>query len=407
MKTLKLSFALILLVFSHFYSAQEEKGIDLDELRAQASPGANLLGIANSDIEKPTDLKSIMISLREGTSNFSSLPTSFAIDLVPFKLNGKYQDLRTNSNFSTTFKQTFVTSLAFKGIAEDEELNLEQKSRLGFGIKFSIKRGEFSDETIKALDKIHTVHQFIEEQRIIRDEIDKELAMLDSVNGSLLKKQKLLEITGKKDTPEYKELEKEIEEISSRIINYLEKKNSEENNNTENEEIEKITKIAQNIKLERYGYFLDMSMGTVLDFRNNKFNNTQISKVGAWLTGGYNSEKKFTLIFMARYLYNPETPLANPELKRENLHTFDMGSRLVLKLANERFLMSGECIYRSILNKSDFESSWKYVLNFEYEVAKNQRLTFSFGRNFEGEYEKKGNLIVALNLLVGLGKFRL
>ncbi|WP_123902665.1 hypothetical protein [Chryseobacterium elymi] len=405
MKTLKLSFVLILLVFYHFCSAQEEKGIDLDVLRAQASPGANLLGIANSDIEKPTDLKSIMVSLREGTSNFSSLPTSFAIDLAPFKLGGKYQDLRTDSNFFTTFKQTFVTSLAFKGIAEDEEKNIEEKSRLGFGIKFSIKRGKYSDETIKELDKIHSVHQFIEEQRIIRRETSETLIELDRTNKSLLQKQRLLEDTGKKDSPEYKYLEKQIEEIRIKTENYLKIPDTKEEEETK---IQEITKIAQGIKLERYGYFLDMSMGTVLDFRNNKFNNTQITKVGAWLTGGYNWEKHpSTLIFMARYLYNPETPLANPELKKENLHTLDMGSRLVFKLFDEKFLLSGECIYRSILNKSDFESSWKYLLNFEYELAKNQRLTFLFGRNFEGEYEKKGNLIIALNLLVGLGKFKL
>ncbi|NML71876.1 hypothetical protein HHL23_19050 [Chryseobacterium sp. RP-3-3] len=397
----------MLILFSHFYSGQEEKGIDLDVLRAQASPGANLLGIANSDIEKPTDLKSIMVSLREGTSNFSSLPTSFAIDLVPFKLNGKYQDLRTNTNFSTTFKQTFVTSLAFKGIAEDEDLNIEEKSRLGFGIKFSIKRGEFSDETMKAMDKIHGVHQFIEEQRIIRSEGSEVLRELDRINKSLLQKKRLLEDASKRDTQEYKDLERQVEEIRVKKENYLKILDNLDNKEEEVKILE-ITKIAQNIKLERYGYFLDMSMGTVLDFRNNKFNNTQITKVGAWLTGGYNwKNHPSTLIFMARYLYNPDSPLANPELKKENLSTLDVGSRLVLKLANERFLMSGECIYRSILNKSDYQSSWKYVLNFEYEVAKNQRLTFSFGRNFEGEYEKKGNLIVALNLLVGLGKFKL
>lgn len=401
MKTLKLSFVLILMVFSHFYSGQEEKGIDLDVLRAQASPGANLLGIANSDIEKPTDLKSIMVSLREGTSNFSSLPTSFAIDLAPFKLGGKYQDLRTDTNFSTTFKQTFVTSLAFKGIAEDEELNIEEKSRLGFGIKFSIKRGEYSSETTKALNEIHEIFEIT--QRLIIDdrESDEESARLDKIKQPLLEKEKILYYAGKTDTQEYIELKKKIDEIMIEIENNDRRKKERYN------KIQGITKIAQGIKLERYGYFLDMSMGTVLDFRNNKFNNTQITKVGIWLTGGYNSKKNSTLIFMARYLYNPETPLANPELKKENLHTLDMGSRLVFKLFEEKFLMSGECIYRSILNKSDFESSWKYVLNFEYEVAKNQRLTFSFGRNFEGEYEKKGNLIVALNLLVGLGKFKL
>lgn len=402
MKTLKLSYIIVLVLLSHFYSGQEEKGIDLDVLRAQASPGANLLGIANSDIEKPTDLKSIMVSLREGTSNFSSLPTSFAIDLAPFKLNGNYQDLRTATDFATTFKQTFVTSLAYKGVKEDEELNVEEKSRIGLGIKFSLKRGQLSNEALSALDKIHHVHQLLEYRRINGNEINPELAVLDATNKSLLQKKRILEDAGKTDTIEYKDLEKQIEEIRVKIENYHKKNIDDE------AKIEEITKIAKDIKLERFGFFLDMSMGTVLDFRSNRFNNSQISKVGAWLTGGYNWEKHpSTFIFLARYLYNPDSSLANPALKKENLHTFDMGSRLILKLFDERFLLSGECMYRSILNKSDFDASWKYLLNFEYELTKNQRLTFSFGKDFNGNYEKKGNLIVALNLLVGLGKMKL
>lgn len=402
METLKLSFVLALILLSHFYSGQEEKGIDLDVLRAQASPGANLLGIANSDIEKPTDLKSIMVSLREGTGNFSSLPTSFAMDLAPFKLNGNYQDLRTNSDFATTFKQTFVTSIAYKGVKSDEELNIEERSRIGFGVKFSIKRGELSSETISALDKIHEVHQLLESRRIYRNDTSMELAKLDAANKSLLQKKRLLEDAGKTDTAEYRDLEKQIEEIRVKIESYHQQNIDDEG------KIEEITNIAKNIKLERFGFFLDMSMGGVLDFRSNRFNNSQISKVGAWLTGGYNwKQNPSTFIFMARYLYNPDSSLANPSLKKENLHTLDMGSRLMFKLFEERFLLSGECMYRSILNKSDFEASWKYLLNFEYELSKNQRLTFSFGKDFNGNYEKKGNLIVALNLLVGLGKMKL
>lgn len=206
---------------------------------------------------------------------------------------------------------------------------------------------------------------------------------------------------------EYLETDAKITEITineGKRISYLEEKHNIENIQLDN----KIRKDIENLKLERYGFFLDISMGTVLDFNNNKFNNSKVTKVGGWVTGGYNWEKhSSTLIFMGRYLYNPDSPLANLALKKENLHTLDMGSRLVLKLLDEKFLMSGECMYRSILNKSDFESSWKYLLNFEYELAKNQRLTFSFGKNFDGEYEKKGNLIVALNLIVGLGKIKL
>lgn len=402
MKTIRLAMFWILTLFSPLYFSQEEEEINLDLLRAQASPAANLLGIANSDIEKPTDLKSLMVSLRQGTGNFSSLPTSFAVDVAPFKLNGKYQNLIDSTNFSQSFKQSLVLSFGFKSIEKDD-LNIEDKSRLGIGAKFSLIRGKFNKETTEILAKVYAYH--IDRQKRI-EVLEKDEDLLKYFNDKKRLLEELKAIESSKD-PDYLKLDAKITEIT-RLENNRISLLVKEHDIKFVELDDKIKKDVQEIKLERYKFFLDMSMGTVLDFRNNKFNNSQVTKVGGWLTGGYNWEKHpSTLIFIVRYLYNPDSPLANPELKKENLHTLDMGSRLVFKLFDEKFLMSGECIYRSILNKSDLESSWKYVLNFEYEVAKNQRLTFSFGRNFEGEYEKKGNLIVALNLLIGLGKIKL
>lgn len=402
MKTIKLSALLILILFSHLYLGQDDDEINLDVLRAQASPGANLLGIANSDIEKPTDLKSLMISLRQGSDNFSNLPAAFTVDVAPFKLNGKYQNLIDNSKFSENFKQSFVISFGFKNLKEDEDANIEEKSKIGLGTKFSIIRGDFNKETKDILSEIYKYH-LDRQKRIELLENDADLLMYYTEKKVLL--EKLKNIRDKKDI-EYLETDAKINEITvkeNKRISYLEEKHNIENIQLDN----KIRKDIENLKLERYGFFLDTSMGTVLDFENNKFNNSKVTKLGAWLTGGYNWEKHpSTLIFIGRYLYNPDSPLANPSLKKENIHTLDIGSRLVFKLFDEKFLMSGECMYRSILNKSDFESSWKYLLNFEYELDKNQRLTFSFGKNFDGEYEKKGNLIVALNLIVGLGKVK-
>ncbi|WP_114819958.1 hypothetical protein [Chryseobacterium sp. KLBC 52] len=403
MKTIQLLICWICMLCSHLYFSQEKDEIDLDLLRAQASPAANLLGIANSDIEKPTDLKSVMVSLREGTGNFSGLPTSFAMDIAPFKLNGKYQNLIDSANFSEKFKQSFIISLGFRGIEKDDELNIEDKSRLGFGAKFSLLRGRFDENTRKILGEVYQYH-IARQKRIDLIENDKLIIEYHTSKMELLKKKKALKNTTSKEYLELQEAIERLDHLEFQRIDLL----TREHNLGLAELDDKIRKDVQEIKLERYGPFLDMSMGTVLDFRSNKFNNSQISKVGVWLTGGYNWEKHpSTFIFMARYLYNPDSSLANPSLKKENLHTLDFGSRLVFKIFEEKFLLSGECIYRSILNKSDFEASWKYLLNFEYELTKNQRLTFSFGKDFNGDYEKKGNLIVALNLLVGLGKIKL
>jgi len=49
------------------------------------------------------------------------------------------------------------------------------------------------------------------------------------------------------------------------------------------------------------------------------------------------------------------------------------------------------------------DPSWRLVLSTEYEVAKNRKVTFSFGRNFDGAISKGGNLIAAINFIAGFG----
>lgn len=400
MKTLHYILCLFFIFVFQCYFSQDDK-VNLDLLRAQSSPAANLLGIANSDIEKPTDVNALMVSLRESSENFSAFPTSFAVDIAPFKLGGNYQDLRAKTtNFSVGFKQSFVTSVAFKKIEEDLEESVEAASRLGLGIKFSLIRGKLNNETIKALDKIEFYQKEMQRNAIEDHEEDDIYILLKNKSDLVVERNEIKD----QESEKYKELTKKIEALEKQII---EATISASKNNSKIFQ-ENIKKEIDKVKLDRYGFYLDFSVGTVLDFRNNKFDNSQISKTGAWLTGGWNWEKESSsLIFITRYLYNPDSPLANPELKKENLHTLDMGSRYVLNFFNKKFLLSGECIYRSILNKSDYESSWKMLLNFEYEVAKNQRLTFSFGRDFSGTYNKDGNVIAALNLLVGIGKTKL
>ncbi len=46
------------------------------------------------------------------------------------------------------------------------------------------------------------------------------------------------------------------------------------------------------------------------------------------------------------------------------------------------------------------------VFNADYAIWKNQKLTFSFGKNFDGAISKGGNLIAALTFLAGFGNKR-
>jgi hypothetical protein len=46
------------------------------------------------------------------------------------------------------------------------------------------------------------------------------------------------------------------------------------------------------------------------------------------------------------------------------------------------------------------------LFNADYALFKNQKLTFSFGRDFDGTISKDGNLIAALTLIAGFGNKR-
>jgi hypothetical protein len=169
----------------------------------------------------------------------------------------------------------------------------------------------------------------------------------------------------------------------------------------------RVKKIASEFKVERKkGGYLDFASGMVVDFPGDGFSNSTISKAGAWLTGGYETDNSgFSIMGILRYLYQPDKIFAddNGRLQTKNISTFDMGERISLIAAQGRFNLSGEIIYRSVLQKNIIDPSWRMVLNVEYDVGLNQKLTFAFGKNFDGTITKSGNLLAALNFIKGFG----
>ncbi len=388
----------ISLAFSDKSLAQNaaDTAIKIDVLKAPVSPASNLLGLSPSDIEKPTDPSALMLSLRSATDGFSAFPNKYAVDIAPFLLFSKQgvsiKDLQS-VKFRDLAKQSFVLSTAINQIAKaDNKEDTVDMTRFGLGFKISLIRGKLNADFLRAIRKIKSI------QKNLLDEYDKEE---DYVAAN----------------PKYKELEKKINQIISDggqippalIIEkaaLYEKLIAEFNN--KNALIKKSKKeIKDSLEgktLDRYGWFLDLSGGVVMDFRNNQFENNKISKAGAWITFGYDDLKGFSVLWIARYLYSPDLVLAKAGLSGKNIQSFDMGARLLYKTEDKKFLLSGESIYRSILEKSIVDPSWRIMFNASYEIGMNQKLIFSFGRNFDGTYFRGGNLSSGISFLIGLGK---
>jgi hypothetical protein len=390
--------------------AQNDTTTSLDLLRAPSSPGANLLGFATSDIEKSSDVSAFMASLQTASSGFTKIPSNFAFDISPFWLGRKggftTADLNERRNFGKIFRQTFTISAAIRSADSADKRFNPSSTYAGLGFKFAIVRAGYSEKTQKALKNITMIQIAI-------------TFGLDSAKKRALKENKQYQVKIKRvnqleqslgpdieQNEEYKALQKTVQETEKETINsILAGKASSAINQ---DDLDSLRKKASEFKIERIGFFCDIAGGSSLEFRNKSFGNSKLYNAGIWTTFGTTTRGGFSALGIIRYLYNPDQIYADPNnmQKRSDISTLDGGGRVAYSSPESRFLFSAEAIYRSVLNKNTVNPSWKLALNAEYDISKNQKLTFVFGRNFDGTITKDGNLIAALNLLTGFGNKR-
>ncbi|HEX4875688.1 MAG TPA: hypothetical protein VFV31_03395 [Chitinophagaceae bacterium] len=407
MKQLFISVLLFLLLFGNNLFAQDTSKINLDLLRAPSSPGANLLGFAVSEIEKPSDVSAFMATLQTASSGFTKLPSNYAIDIAPFWLGRRSRGFEINSlnkkDFKTVFRQTFVISAAVRNADSADKRFNPQSTYTGLGFKFSIIRGHYDTKTTLALNNIGVMQSIITTSL---DDVKKKAYVESKVLQKKMKRLNELEdlfAENVEEVPEYKQLSKEVAEIEKKILDSIVAIDKIK------ESIGILKRKAAEFKLERTGLFWDIAGGSSFEFINATFNKSRVHNAGIWTNFGINTEKGFTLIGLIRYLYNPEKIYAannSPLFKRANISTFDAGGRAAFSGPESRFLFSMEAVYRSVLSRSTIDPSWRLALNAEYDIGRNQKLTFVFGRAFDGTVTKDGNLIAALNFLTGFGNKR-
>lgn len=385
----------------------QEATVSLDLLRSPSSPGANLLGFATSDIQKPTDRTAFMASLQSASSGFTKLPGNFAVEISPFWLTrhkGFTIADMDKGGFSKIFRQTFLLSAAIRNADSGDARFNPLSTYTGFGFQFSIRRGRFDDKTKTDLDSIQKLQVLV---TLAVDSIKRNLLKNNSYYQGLITEQNTIIENLNGDAPNntrFKELADTITIISRETLDTAQ--------NLKNEykaSLASLKQLAAEFKIERIGFFMDFAGGSSLEFRNKTFNNSKVYNAGAWLTFGTNTKKGLSILGIMRYLYNPEQVFADPGniLKKDNYSTIDGGARLAFSGDKKRFLFSAEALYRSVLNKNTIDPSWRLALNAEYDIGKkNQKLTFVFGRNFDGTITKDGNLMAALNLIAGFGSNR-
>lgn len=402
----KVLFVIVFLISAIAIAQEEEKESDSDSelniLTAPASPGANLLGFATSDIEKPTELSDLMLSLQTASSSFSKLISNYAVDFAPFLALKMAGDISIDgkSRDKNIIPQTFVLSLAVKN-TDSTETVLNKESVYGaLGFKFSIVRGNFDDTTVKQLKIIDSLQA-------------KKILLLQDVSNTIQTDKGILELENERNKllESHSEDSKEIKDVKAKIEKETEKVTAKVDlsNKTLVDEIDVlIQKTASKFQISRIGWSWDFAGGISSEFVDKNFSKAKINNAGLWTTGGFSFQKSGTCLALVRYLYNPNQIYANDNAVNEwdNISTLDAGFRYVYGESQSKFNLSLEAIYRSVIGNSHIDPTWRLVFNTDYAIYKNQKLTFSFGRNFDGTTTKDGNLIAALSFVKGFGNSR-
>lgn len=380
--------------------------LKFDMLSAPQSPAANLLGFSDSEIMKPESPTDFMVNVRNATSDFTKIPSSFSMD---FRTKGILD--REGNNLSTfvktddkwnNIKQTFILSVGYKNYDALKD-SLKTGQALSAGFKFSILRGSYSQKFSSKYDSLKSHQRKLSQDGLIKFEEFLESDEYDKLSKDRVKYAKLkVTSTKAEDIAEYT---KRYNEVDEQIKALTEKHNKLRNEQEDiKEKYEKISGIIGRMEFKTYGWHWDVAGGIVLDYPDNRFDYCLVGKSGLWTTFGYEGEKGLSLLSMARALYTPGMIYENNlnQIDTSDVGNYDFGTRIVYENPGKSFSLSAEWLYRGTFN-NEYNPTYRLTFNAGYEVAKNMKLTFVFGRNFDGEVSKSGTLISAVNFVMGLG----
>lgn len=397
------------LFFSFLISAQE---INTDLLKAPASPASNLLGIASSDINKPTDVTDVMLSLQNLSTNFFK-EGAYSMEIAPYWIfPSKTNDKTIGQMFENKYNipQTLVLSIAVKN-TDSISTDLPANSIFtGIGFKFSVLRGKATDETKSKHIKIKTLLgdniPEIENKSIEIIDKDEKLRQLKADRTKMIFGLPPAEQEKVMESPEYNQLKDSIQkrdaELKAIVVEDIIKRQKYADN------LKQIKELYNNFEIKRTGFLLDFAGGTSIQFQDKMVDHGKIYNIGVWSVFGYSFEKVGTPLLLLRYMYNPDKEWLTTSgiITEDKFSTFDAGLKYQYSPEKSKFTGSVEGIYRSFISGADYKPDWKFIFNLDYEIWANNHITLSLGKEFDNKIIKNGNAIAALSFVTGIGNKR-
>lgn len=395
-----LATALFLIKSESIHAQKPDSTLSLNSLKSPVSPASTILGVNSSDIQKPTDLTGLLLSVRNATNDFTGLPSAFAIDIAPkWLFDAKrisLQDYLSNKP-GKNISQTFLLSFA-QASQKDEYFN-GLKQAVGF--KFSLFRGTIRDQQyINTLKKVRALHD-------IERQMEREY---DATHGSVQETEqwKILDsilLSEETSTAERIRINQQMEDMEAMFNNDRARLINEKMKPMYAEIID----LEETITPVRKGFILDFAAGTIIKYDSSKINRSSLTNNSVWMTIGYDGFKTdsadqsyFSILGLSRLVIDNADELYRAG-KNERYTAWDNGIRLAFNTTSQKLSFSGEIISRRLFNTPTSGAKFvtKYLFSTELQIGKNQRLSFTYGRDFENRITKDGNVIGLLNFVTG------
>ncbi|MGE5812797.1 MAG: hypothetical protein ACM339_14910 [Ignavibacteria bacterium] len=370
-----------------------EKEVSYNMLLPPVSPGFVLMGKEPASVERPGSVSDLAVTILNQSKNFTIVPLNYALEAAPYWLIGApnltFEEYSREGSVPENFLQTLSISLASSTEELDNTGENSSVTSAAAGVRFSLLKGAidpaFNDYSLKLdsiIERMKFINKIFHEEIVKRKQDDK---ILDSLKRILFRP----EITAE----EVKAVEEKLRLRNEKIENEIDA----ELKAPFLSEAEIIRNIVSSLQLRRIGWKLDFAGGILVNFPGQKFNKGEFNRYGLWLNGGY-EWTNFSGLGVFRFSADP---------KNSGLNSYDIGGRFIYD--NLRmFAFSAEGIFRKLSGPVTDDSQWRAAIIIDYYFGENKKISFTFGKNFEGQtgFNTGGDLITAVNLLFGFGTER-
>jgi len=391
-------------VCSHVAQAQAAAGtppkeIELDNLRTPTSPAFTLLGVAPTDVARPSTPRALATDLVSRTNRGSLIPSNYALEFAPYWLVShpslsykEYTEPTSTQSIAQSFSISFATS-------RPDTASDTASTRIALGVRLLPLAGRASSKFKNLENKLDSIQRtrpsLIRVQADALDEIDEATAEISRLEADLA-------ATPASNASRIADIRRRIRTAEQRRAVAKDSSVAAEAVLTAQADIMRSLAHAMGqADAERVGMFVELATAISGAYPGANFDGGKLNRLGAWATLSYRLESPhLDLIGLFRFMRDAGDADQN---------ALDVGGRLFW-LRNALGL-SAEWVARTAYNVSSsqpvatpggrvltFRSSSRLVGVIDYRAADAVYVTMSFGKDYKTLAEPRHPLVASLGL---------